>query len=416
MGNGKVRAGGFKNRSWRAAVAAAGMLALGGCSTLDAVNPINWFRDTKNDPGADAPNSANLEAGSEQPYPNLASVPPTPTRGLTQAERDALAKGLVSDRENAHYADVQQRAGDASAVPAPQIHVPEEQLQPIDLNNITQQAQAQQQQQQAPQQQAPQQQAQAQPRPLPPMPTIPRPAPRPPAAQAPRPTSVAPVAAAGSSHLSVGGGFAAPIAASRESALKTPTPREEPQAETPTEPPAQPQLAAVPPPQPIQPLVQGHPAPDSSSAEVGGVPVPPAAPVRAEPTPSVPQLSAAPAVQPPAASPLPGKRQTSVPAGEIDFEPLSNTLPAGAAATLKAVPAKMQGHDAIVRVVGHAAPNGAGGDAAGQQLATYQTALARANAVKQGLIAAGVDAAKIQVEAAPTDAGSTDRADVLVEY
>ena len=402
MGNGKVRAGGFNNRSWRTATAVVGLVALGGCSTLDAMNPINWFRDTKNDPGADAANSANLEAGSQQPYPNLASVPATPTRGLTQAERDALAQGLVADRQNAHYADVQQRAGDATAVAAPQVKLPEEQLQPIDLNNIPPPA-------------APSP-SPVLPRPAPVASAVPPPAPLPPVAAAPRVTSVAPVAASGSSHLSVGGGFAAPIAASRESSLKTPTPREEPKAETPTEPPAAPDLPPVPPAQPIQPLVPGHAAPDSSAVAVGGVPVPPNAPVRAEPTPDVPQLAAAPTVQPAAAPPVPDKRQTSVPAAQIEFEPLSNTLPADAAQTLKGVPAKMQGHDAIVRVVGHAAVAGAGGDAAGQQLAAYQSALARAAAVKQGLIAAGVDAAKIQTEAAPSQAGATDRADVLVEY
>lgn len=404
MGNGKVRAGGLNKKSWRATAAMVGMLALGGCSTLDAVNPINWFRDTKNDPGADAANSANLEAGSQQPYPNLASVPATPTRGLTQAERDALAEGLVADRQNAHHADLQQRAGDASAVPAQQAKLPEEQLQPIDLNNIPPPAAP------SPSPTLPR------PAPAPIQSALPRPAPLPPVAQAPKITSVAPVAAAGSSHLSVGGGFAAPIAASRESSLKTPTPRENPKAETPTEPPTAPDLPPVPPPQPVQPLVAGHAAPDSSAASVGGVPVPPAAPVRAEPTPSVPQLAAAPAVQPAAPPLVPGKRQTSIPAAQVQFEPLSNTVPADAAATLKGVSAKMQGHDAIVRVVGHATVAGASGDAAGQQLAAYQSALARAAAVKQALIAAGVDAAKIQTEAAPSQAGATDRADVLVEY
>lgn len=403
MGNGKVRAGGLNMKSWRSATAVVALLALGGCSTLDAVNPINWFRDSKNDPGADAPNTANLEAGSDQPYPNLASVPSTPTRGLTQKERDALAEGLVSDRQNAHYADVQQRAGNAAAVPPQQARVPEEQLTPIDLNNIPQQAPT-------------------------PSPTLPRPAPTsapiarplpavaplPPVPQAPRVTSVAPVAAGGPGHLSVGGGLKAPVAASREAALQTPTPREEPQAEAPTEPPAAPALAPVPPAEPVQPLVQGHPAPDSSAPlAVGGVPVPPAPPTRAEPTPAVPSLTPAPAVQAAAAPPVPGKRQTSVPAAQIRFAAGSNALPADAAASLKSVPAQLQGHDGIVRVVGHATIATTGADAAGQQLAAYQSALARAAAVKQALIAAGMDGAKIQTEAA---AGTGDRADVLVEY
>jgi len=406
MGNGKVRAGGLNGKSWRTAAAVVGLMALGGCSTLESVNPINWFRDTKNDPGADAPNSANLEAGSEQPYPNLASVPPTPTRGLTQAERDALAKGLVADRQNAHYADVQQRAGNAAAVPAPQAQIPEEQLTPIDLNNVPPQQQAQ-----TPAAAAPA--APTQPRPTPVARPLPAVAPLPPVPQAPKVTSVAPVAAAGSNHLSVGGGLAAPVAASRESNLKTPAPRLEPAAETPTEPPAAPNLPPVPPAEPVKPLVQGHAAPDSSSGAVEGVPVPPAAPVRAEPTPAVPNLPDAPAVQSAAVAPIPGKRQTSVRAAQIKFVPGSNALPADAGASLKGVPAQLQGHDGIIRVVGHASVIATGADAAGQQLAAYQSALARAGAVKQALIAAGVDGAKIQTEAA---AGAGDQADVLVEY
>ncbi|MDB5364439.1 MAG: hypothetical protein JWM77_366 [Rhodospirillales bacterium] len=403
MGNGKVRAGGLNMKSWRSAVATVALLALGGCSTLDAANPINWFRDTKNDPGADAANTANLEAGSQQPYPNLASVPSTPTRGLTQAEREALVKGLVADRENAHYADVQQRAGNAAAVPAQQARVPEEQLTPIDLNNIPQQAPTP-----SPTLPRPAPTPAVAPRQLP----LPRVAPLPPIPQAPRVTSVAPVAAGGSGHLSVGGGLA-PVAASRESSLKTPTPREEPQAEAPTEPPPAPTLAPVPPPQPVQPLVQGRPAPDSSSLSVGGVPVPPSAPSRTEPTPAVPNLTPAPAVQSAAAPPVPGKRQNSVSAAQIQFAAGSNALPADAAASLKSVPAQVQGHNGIVRVVGHATVTSTGADAAGQQLAAYQSALARAAAVKQALIAAGIDGTKIQTEAA---AGTGDRADVLVEY
>jgi outer membrane protein OmpA-like peptidoglycan-associated protein len=225
-------------------------------------------------------------------------------------------------------------------------------------------------------------------------------------------TSVAPVAAGGGSHLSVGGGLA-PVAASRESTLKTPTPREEPAAETPTEPPAAPHLPPVPAPQPVQPLVAGHAPPATGSLSVGGVPVPPETPVRAEPTPDVPQLAAAPAVQPEAAPPVPGRRQNSESVAQVQFAAGSNALPADVAAKLKSVPAQLQQHNGIVRVVGHATVATGGADAAGQQLAAYQAALARAAAVKQALVAEGIDAGKIQTEAA---AGTGDRADVLVEY
>src|SRR6185312_10846021 len=101
-------------RRWIAAlgIAAAATLALTGCSSL---NPVNWYRDamgiSKNDPPPDAPNTKNLEAGGKQPFPNLASVPPPPTRALSSEQRDALTQQLVSDRANAKYIDEELRAG-----------------------------------------------------------------------------------------------------------------------------------------------------------------------------------------------------------------------------------------------------------------------------------------------------------------
>jgi len=96
------------------------LLLLGGCSTLDAVNPVTWYHDitgtSTNEPGANAANTANLEKGSKEPYPNLASVPPPPTRGLSEEEKDALTRSLVSDREHARYTDGGPVAGSAPLV------------------------------------------------------------------------------------------------------------------------------------------------------------------------------------------------------------------------------------------------------------------------------------------------------------
>ena len=96
------------------------LLSLDGCS----LNPIKWFRDTtgssKNDPGPDAPNAQNLEAGGNQPFPNLGSVPPPPNRALSLEEREALTQKLIADRANAKYIDDQLRIGPtASAAPPP---------------------------------------------------------------------------------------------------------------------------------------------------------------------------------------------------------------------------------------------------------------------------------------------------------
>src|SRR6185437_2109013 len=108
-------------RRWIAALGiAAAALALAGCSSM---NPVNWYRDatgiSKNDPPPDAPNTKNLEAGGKQPFPNLGSVPPPPTRALSSEERDALTQQLVADRANAKYLNEELRAG-----PGPQVAPP----------------------------------------------------------------------------------------------------------------------------------------------------------------------------------------------------------------------------------------------------------------------------------------------------
>src|SRR5437667_554943 len=96
---------------------------LAGCSVPDSVNPINWYRDaaglSDNDPSEDTRNSGNLAAGGGRDFPNLATVPPPPTRALSTAEREALTQRLVSDRANAKYIDDQLRGGPSVAVAPP---------------------------------------------------------------------------------------------------------------------------------------------------------------------------------------------------------------------------------------------------------------------------------------------------------
>jgi outer membrane protein OmpA-like peptidoglycan-associated protein len=74
----------------------------------DAVSPIAWYRDlsgaSKNDAlDKNQANQKNLEAGSKQPYPNLADVPDAPDQALSTIDRDKLQKSLVADRANAQY-------------------------------------------------------------------------------------------------------------------------------------------------------------------------------------------------------------------------------------------------------------------------------------------------------------------------
>ena len=109
-----------QKRRWRAAVALA---LLCGLSGLAACNPVDTWRDltgaSKNDPNPETtPNTQNLAAGEASAYPNLATVPPPPTRAMTEAEREKLTQSLIADRANAKYTDEKLRAG-FSAISAP---------------------------------------------------------------------------------------------------------------------------------------------------------------------------------------------------------------------------------------------------------------------------------------------------------
>jgi hypothetical protein len=76
------------------AIATAGCGAVEGWRSLTGVN--------KNDPDPQtAPFTGNLAAGEAAPYPNLASVPPPPTRATSTAERQNLTQSLVADRNAA---------------------------------------------------------------------------------------------------------------------------------------------------------------------------------------------------------------------------------------------------------------------------------------------------------------------------
>ena len=101
------------------------LVGVAGCSNVpDAVNPVSWYRDvtgiSKNDDLGKGQNEQNLAEGSNEPYPNLGSVPSAPDAQLSGVDRDKLVKSLVADRNNAQYSADNLRAGDvASTVPPP---------------------------------------------------------------------------------------------------------------------------------------------------------------------------------------------------------------------------------------------------------------------------------------------------------
>jgi outer membrane protein OmpA-like peptidoglycan-associated protein len=117
--------------AWLAVALVAASLSLTACSAVpDWANPVVWYRDvsgtSKDDPGASARNTENLKSGSEQPYPNLASVPPPPTNALSSADREKLRNSLAADRANAKYVDNndQYTAVPPKAVPSPPLSAP----------------------------------------------------------------------------------------------------------------------------------------------------------------------------------------------------------------------------------------------------------------------------------------------------
>src|SRR5437762_14281163 len=79
---------------------AAGMalaMALVGCSPVESYR--SFVGVSLNDPNPEtAPFTQNLAAGEVMAYPNLATVPPPPTRATTTAERQKLTQTLIAER------------------------------------------------------------------------------------------------------------------------------------------------------------------------------------------------------------------------------------------------------------------------------------------------------------------------------
>jgi outer membrane protein OmpA-like peptidoglycan-associated protein len=91
---------------------------------LLACTPIEAYRSVrgldKNDPDPKtAPYSESLAKGLDQPYPNLASVPPPPTIASTVAERERLAAALTTERGSVEAPDAQGKPGSPTAGPVP---------------------------------------------------------------------------------------------------------------------------------------------------------------------------------------------------------------------------------------------------------------------------------------------------------
>jgi outer membrane protein OmpA-like peptidoglycan-associated protein len=75
-------------------------LLLAGCSSLpSSMNPVTWWHDLQ---GGAIAEQRPPPPGTDQPYPNLATVPPKPAEP-DRAALTNLSNGLISDRANAQH-------------------------------------------------------------------------------------------------------------------------------------------------------------------------------------------------------------------------------------------------------------------------------------------------------------------------
>ena len=343
---------------------------------LGACNPVETWRDwtgaSKNDPDPETtPNTQNLAAGEASDYPNLATVPPPPSRAMTAAEREALTQGLIADRTNAKYSDEKLRAGFA-AVSAPT------------------------------------------PPPPPPVPAVPDEAQAKPAATA------APAAAAPPTSPDSANTADKATGAPGQGLRKSGEPPEPPPMESSIE---VPKVRSVPNPE----QVQSFPPPPYSTPTPTATNAPPATPhLPSPPAPSaMPEALGSTAYQapppPPVLTPLATSGKSSqkpaaplgTPIAEIRFTGDSTSLSEEDRQSLEKVVPLYQQHQGRVRIVGYA---GAGSGAT-EQLNSFRAALDRAQVVAAALTKAGIPADKIAVEAAPSASDSVEsRAEVVLEH
>lgn len=341
-------------------------IALGGCGAVETWRSLSGIDRNDPDPQT-APFTGNLAAGEAAPYPNLASVPPPPTRATTTAERQTLTQSLIADRNRA--------AADAG----PPLSAPAGAAKPTSSTAAqfsTRSAEVE---------------------------ALPAGAPARTASNAPQPGAAQP----GSSQSGRRKAGEPPDPGPPDSNLEMPQVRSVPEPEAARPAPPAPALAAVP----------------RSPAAAGAAPLPASvANLMPEPAPPVPVME-------PALPPSTGVKSNLQPGPDAQRKPEPKRAPATTVATLdipgaagtsaiggpapsgpdraqiERVAGLYRDNPGTVRVIGYAAGPAAGGAAAGavggDPLASYHAALSRAQGVAKALAEAGIPAAKIQTEAAP---------------
>jgi outer membrane protein OmpA-like peptidoglycan-associated protein len=334
--------------------ATSGLIALllSGCSSFpSSMNPVTWWHDLQ---GGKIAEERPPPPGADQPYPNLASVPPKPT----EPDRAALANvasALVADRTNAqHLAAGAPLADPSSPSASPALFgkgtVPPP---PPPAPPGTPTAKASLQAAEAPP-----------PAPAPASPPSPASANKPEVTPAP---AKAPVGAVQSAPLAPPGATAQPAA---EAGAPPAMPA------TPPRPPNLPGIAAA-----------GPRLPAAAAPAPAAVPPPAPAPTA---------MAAATPAQPPPSNPA-----NTI---SVTFVNGSAALPSTAADTLKQL-ASRRGNG-VIAVTGYGDASSNEPDA---QSAALTLALSRAQAMANALTAAGVPATAVQIDAEAIGRGGTAR-------
>ena len=353
------------------------------------MNPVTWWHDLQ---GGKIAEQRPPPPGADQPYPNLATVPPKPA----EPDRAALANianGLIADRTNTQRADAAAPIADPSSPSASPALFGKGTVSPPPPPGTTTASAS------LPAADAP------------PAPPSPAPSPPSPATASPAPAAApakAPVGAVQTAELP-------PPAAPGEPAAGPAATKPESNVPAPPGAAAQPgEAAALPPPAPNAPLTP----PGASAQPTAEAAPPPPLPTTPPPPPNLPAAGGAPATSagsPPAAGPPPAAPVTTAAATpaptpnsansvSLTFVDGSADLPPTAASTLKALAARRGG--GIIAVTGY-------GDAASNdpdaQSAALKLGLSRAQAMAAALASAGVPGSAVQVDAEAIGRGGAAR-------
>jgi hypothetical protein len=306
----------------------------------------------RNDPDpATAPFTQNLAAGEVMAYPNLATVPPPPTRATTAAERQKLTQTLIAERTETQSDALK----GLPAAPSPAVAAPPgkstgsfaakptgETAPPVAATSAVQPA----------------------------------------ASPPPSPTKTA----HGTSEFGHRPGRHSAEPPPQESSLQMPQVSAVPEPERPRPPLPPPRLPSPP------AIAAASPVPPPETV-VAGTPVPP---------PPVPVIADVP--PPSTGKPLAGRPAAPALVAALDLPGTPPRIEGDARAQIQRVAALYNEQPRPVRVVAYA--TAAPGAPGGEPLAGYHAALERAQAVAAALRAAGIPADKVQAEASPAGGAS----------